>query len=81
MTLQELRDENERLRRELEMVNKSCGRLREMICAILPVDPPELMEKQIQDMMKQPVTGIDDIVEELLRSEPGNPQKNQQISA
>lgn len=81
MTEQELRDENERLRRELETANKSRERLRAMICTILPVDSPELMEKQIQEMMKQPMVGIDDIVEELLREELGNPQKNQQIPA
>jgi DNA repair exonuclease SbcCD ATPase subunit len=81
MIEQELRNENERLRRELAEAAKSRERLREMVCALMPVDSPDVLEKQIQEMMKLPVHGIDDIIEELSRDERSSPQKSRPIPA
>ena len=81
MNEQELRDENERLRRGLAEATKSRDRLREMICAILPVEPPDVIEKEIEEMMSKPARGIDDIIEELRRGEVLCPQKKEQIPA
>jgi hypothetical protein len=70
MDEQEVRQEIERLRRELADVTKSRDRLREMICDILPVDSPEVMEALVLEMMAQPARGIEDIIADLRRGEP-----------
>jgi hypothetical protein len=79
MTEQQLLQENERLRRELAEANKSRERLREMLCAFFPLDPPDVLEKQVLEMMQQPMHGIEDIIAELHCDEP--PEKNRQIPA
>jgi hypothetical protein len=81
MSEQELLQENERLRRELEAANKSRERLREIVCALLPVDPPEVMERQVQEMMQGAVYGIEDIIADLLQKEPDSPSANRSIPA
>jgi len=70
MTEPEMREEIERLRRELAIANTSRERLREMLCMVLAVPPPDIMEKEIEEMMKQPMFGIEDIIEELRRDGP-----------
>ena len=81
MNEQELREENERLRRELAEVTKSRERLREIVCAITPVDPSDVMESMVQEMMQRPVHGIDDIIEDLRRDQPGASKTGKQIPA
>jgi hypothetical protein len=75
MSEKEMLQEIERLRRELAEANESRNRLREMICAILPVDPPDVTEKLVLEMMQQPAQGIEDIIADLRRDEP--PQGHQ----
>jgi hypothetical protein len=81
MNEQELREENERLHRELAEKTKSRERLRELVCALMPVNSPDVMEKQVQEMMKLPVHGIDDIIEELWRDDRDAAHQNQPIPA
>jgi hypothetical protein len=66
MTEREMKDEIERLRAELAEANKSRERLREMICAILPVAPPEVMEREIEEMMRNPPSDITDIIADMM---------------
>ncbi len=79
MSEHEMLQEIERLQRELAGANKSRERLREMVCAFFPIDAPDVMEKQVLEMMRQPMHGIDDIIEELQRD--GPPEQNRQIPA
>jgi hypothetical protein len=70
MSEQEMLAEIDRLRRELAEATESRNRLRELVCAILPVDPPDVTEKLVLEMMQQPAQGIDDIIADLRRDEP-----------
>ena len=81
MSERELLEENERLRRELADMTKSRERLREMVCALFPVDPPEVTEKLVLEMMQQPLCGIEDIIEDLLRDNPSDSREGRQIPA
>jgi endonuclease YncB( thermonuclease family) len=79
MSEKEMLEKIERLQRELAEANKSRDRLREMLCAVFPVDSPDVMEAMVVEMMQHPMQGIDDIIEELQRDEP--PGQNRQIPA
>jgi hypothetical protein len=81
MSEQEMMQEIERLRRELETANRSRERLREIVCAILPLDPLQVMEKQIQKMMQGPVFGIEDIIADLRQDVAETPPTDHPISA
>lgn len=81
MNENEMREEIERLRRELDAANKSRERLREMVFAFFPIDPPEVMEKRVEEMMQQPMKGIDDIITELMADERDSTQNGQSIPA
>ena len=80
MSEQEMLNEIERLRGELETANKSRERLREMLCLVLPVDPPEVTEKLVLEMLQQPVYGIEDIIADL-RDGPNSSQTSRPIPA
>ena len=80
MNENEMSQETERLRRELDEVTKSRDRWIELARAMFNLGPQEDMEKELQDLMNQPSYRIDDIIEDL-RREPESPKQGKQIPA
>lgn len=80
MNEKEMREEIDRLRLELEIANKSREQLRAIISMFVPREPPEEIEKQLEEAMKRRGRGpgIQEIIDDLLRDEP---RQDQQIPA
>ncbi len=67
MNEQELRDENERLRRQVEDLTKSRERLLEWLCQALRFEnDPKVLEKEIEEMLLQPHRDAFDVLREVL---------------
>ena len=64
MNEQELREENERLRRELAKMTASRERLMTWLCQALNFKP--MSEEEIDEMMKRPGQDISDLLRDLL---------------
>ena len=81
MTEQEMVQEIDRLRRELAETRKERDYFHKVICHSIPVDPPEVMEEKIREMMKHPMYTIDDIIQDLLNDGRDTLPPNNQIPA
>jgi hypothetical protein len=59
MNEQELRAENERLRRELAGIREDRDQLHKMVCGMLPLDEMDLTEDELKEMREKNVTILD----------------------
>ena len=67
----------ERLRQELAVAKSERTWVHRIVCRLLPIDDPDVVEKQVLEMMQQPRYGIEDIIQELLADD----QPSNQIPA
>jgi cell division septum initiation protein DivIVA len=67
MNEQELREENERLRRQVAELTKSRERLLDWLCQALRFETdPEVLEKEMEEMLRQPGRDAFDLLREVL---------------
>jgi hypothetical protein len=69
------------LRADLAQASKERKWLHKLVCRMLAMDDPDVFEAEFLEMLKQPMYGIEDIIEDLLKDEPGSLPPQKQIPA
>jgi hypothetical protein len=70
MNEQEMREEIERLRREVAEVREDRDQLHKMLCGMLPFEEIQLTEEDLKDMREKNVTIIDLLQDPRFSGEP-----------